>query len=175
MGIRVTGYAPDKVAEIIAACTKQWWFRSDDFREKSGTHAKQSSELIGRTQGRLYGGETEDDFVDRLAAAIWKANRAYCEVSVLSIPLELPYHEHLRWKPDYKKWKNQEACVVSQKHDLRAIKGGQAHKALSQAGDSSESQSRAIHYLFWEYSDIESKRETCGALFFAHRRRGEGW
>ena len=50
------------------------------------------------------GGETEEEFTERLAVAIWRANGGYCEVIVNATFLEnLPYEIHTLDEDDYER------------------------------------------------------------------------
>jgi len=53
-------------------------------------------------EGLLGGGETEREFTERLSVAIWRANGAYCEVSVNATYLEeLPSETYSLDEDDY--------------------------------------------------------------------------
>ena len=53
--------------------------------------------------GCLCGGEAEEEFASRLIPAVWKANGAYCVVTVNMTCMEdLPYEEYTLGKEAYK-------------------------------------------------------------------------
>ena len=97
MSVEVSGYDPAKVAEIQAAAEQEWpfddwWFGGED--DAATMHAS--------GQDNLCGGETEEEFTERLSLAIWRANGGYCRVSVDATYLEnLPYETHELDEADY--------------------------------------------------------------------------
>lgn len=117
MHVKITSYDPDRKKRIVAACAREWSFDTEDFSETPPEHCANGNELMARAEASLCGGESEEEFSDRLAAAVWKANGAYCEVTVGATCLEeLPYEEHVRDKECYKKWRR--------KHDDAASRVG---------------------------------------------------
>ncbi len=68
------------------------WFLDDD------------SVLTASADDRLCGGETEEEFAQRLAKAIWAANGDYCRVEVNATYLDqLPYETHCLDEDDYRR------------------------------------------------------------------------
>jgi hypothetical protein len=60
--------------------------------------------LSATSQGQLGGGETEEEFADRFAKAVMKANGAPCEVDVCATYMEeLPHERFCFDKEDYKR------------------------------------------------------------------------
>lgn len=60
--------------------------------------------LLSEGNGGLMSGESEGEFTDRLARAIWEANDGYCLIYVTATCLEdLPCTYHDRNKKDYKR------------------------------------------------------------------------
>lgn len=56
-------------------------------------------------EGNLAGGETEEEFTDRVAAAIWGAYGDFCGIEVAATFLEdLPHERHCRERDDYERW-----------------------------------------------------------------------
>lgn len=52
----------------------------------------------------LCGGESEEEFVDRISKTIWEANGSYCSIDVTATYLEdAPYEEHNRNIDDYER------------------------------------------------------------------------
>jgi hypothetical protein len=93
MTIVVTEYKPSKVATIKEAAELEWDFT--DWYEHE-------NRLTATANGNLCGGETDDDFADRLAKTVWQANGGFCEVSVQTTCLEyLPYEDHSFDEDDY--------------------------------------------------------------------------
>jgi hypothetical protein len=106
MAVTITGFQKSKLQKIKKACRAEWDFEQDDFSvETVDGDAKSLRTLTGHGMGSLCGGESEEEFSDRLATAIWKANGAYCEVEVQASYLEddPPCEDHLRGKNDYKR------------------------------------------------------------------------
>ena len=102
MSVEVAGHDPAKVAQIEEAAEGEWPF--DDWYD-SGEN------LTASAQANLSGGEGEEEFADRLAVAIWRANGGYCRVSVDATYLEnLPYETHALDEEDY-------ARLIRGKHD----------------------------------------------------------
>ena len=109
MSVEVSGHDSAKVAEVQAAAEQEWpfadwWFAGDD----------NAATMHASGQDNLYGGETEEDFAERLSLAIWRANTGYCRVSVDATYLEnLPYETHGLDEADY-------ARLIEGKHDQDA-------------------------------------------------------
>ena len=108
MSVEVSGHDRAKVAEIQAAAEQEWpfddwWFAGDDDDAAATMHVS--------GQDNLCGGETEEEFTERLSLAIWRANGGYCRVSVDATYLEnLPYETHELDEADY-------ARLTQGKHD----------------------------------------------------------
>jgi hypothetical protein len=102
MLVEITEFNPYRQKQVKEACCKEWTFDLEELSFKRG--ANRARILTGKAMGTLCGGESEDEFVDRLAKAIWKANKGYCEIEVHSLYLEsLPYDDHCRDDDDYKR------------------------------------------------------------------------
>ena len=102
MSVEVSEHDPAKMAQIQEAAEGEWpfddWFDSGENLTASG-------------QANLSGGETEEEFTERLSLAIWRANGGYCRVSVDATYLEnLPYETHELEESDY-------ARLIEAKHD----------------------------------------------------------
>jgi len=88
----------ERKEKVIDAARDEWPF--EEFWHDEDEHMLSSSGA-----DFLYGGESEEDFSVRLAAAIWKANRGYCEVIVRATCLEdLPYDGYLLDETAYEDW-----------------------------------------------------------------------
>ena len=58
--------------------------------------------MMSSAKDNLAGGETEEQFAERLIVAIWKANGSYCTVTVDANCLgSLPYETHTLDEDDY--------------------------------------------------------------------------
>jgi len=98
MTVIVAGYDPEKATPIREAANEEWSF--DDWDEDPPE--AQRRQLMGWGDGKLCAGEGEEEFVHRLAKAIWKANGAYCEVEVQSVFLDdLPNEVYFLDEDDY--------------------------------------------------------------------------
>jgi hypothetical protein len=94
MTVEISGYDPAKVSEIQAAAEKEWPF-SDWWSSDNG-------DMQSSAQHSLSGGESEEEFTERLGVAIWRANGKFCDVSVDATFLEeLPYEIHTLDESDY--------------------------------------------------------------------------
>ena len=105
MTVEIKDYKTNRLKKIIRACREEWNFAPDDFiRERTNPVAKHYDKVIATAEGNLCGGETEHEFADRLAQAIWKANGGYCHVAVRAMNLEnMPYETYLYDEDDYRR------------------------------------------------------------------------
>ncbi len=97
MSVAISEYDPAKAKDIQAATEAEWSF--DDW----GPGADAPGEtLYASAESYLTGGETEEEFTERLSLAVWRANGGYCKVSVDATYLEnLPYETHSLDEEDY--------------------------------------------------------------------------
>jgi hypothetical protein len=109
MAVIITGFEKSRLQKIKKACRAEWDFEQDEFSVDGD--AKSLRTLTGHGIGSLCGGESEEEFSDRLAKAVWKANGKYCEVEVGASYLENdpPCDDHIRGKDDYKRLMGKEA------------------------------------------------------------------
>ena len=95
MHIEITGSDPAKQSQIEEVLREHWsidYFAADNA----------SPLLVAEGESSLCGGESEEEFADRIAGAVWKVNGSYCEVMVTATYLdELPYEVHTRDESDY--------------------------------------------------------------------------
>ena len=95
MRVEVTGFSVKQVEAIKNAAEQEWAF--DKWREDE-------AELVSAAEGQLCGGEMEEEFADRLATAIWRANKGFCLVAISATCLDdLPYETHVRDEVDYER------------------------------------------------------------------------
>ena len=105
MNIEVRGFTPARCRRIVAACCREWGFEADDFSFQRSEPPRQNN-LTASADGQLCGGETESEFTDRLAAAVWRANGRYCDVTVRATDRDdLPYCTHTLQERDYRAWR----------------------------------------------------------------------
>jgi hypothetical protein len=96
--MEITVYNPDefRVPEILSAID---WPMDDMWKDKG----QSTFTIYG--EGFLVDDESEGEFVSRIAAAVWQANRQYCEIAVNATNLtQVPYVGHTRGQPDYAEW-----------------------------------------------------------------------
>ena len=93
MSVAVTDARPDRFEKIGAAASAEWAF--DDWQEHDGV-------LTASADDRLCGGETEEEFAERLAKTVWAANGGPCQVDVTATCLEeLPSESYSLDESDY--------------------------------------------------------------------------
>ena len=97
MTVTVTEHNFKRKPAIITACKKEWDFEP---------HKTIKGEIYLSGESCLCGGETEDEFAQRLSGAIWNANRGFCRISLQATYLEDPPSElHEPDENDYEEWK----------------------------------------------------------------------
>jgi hypothetical protein len=100
MRVEVDKCSARRVESVIKACCGEW-----DFRDIGSRRELKDVVVRGNGEGNLGGGESEEEFADRLCAAIWKANKGYCPVTVTATYLEdLPFEMHERKRNHYEAW-----------------------------------------------------------------------
>jgi len=100
-GMRVRIVKPNtrKLKEIQKAMDEIWQF-TDLETVKGKGRSVQAIEAYG--ESNLCGGESEEEFAERFAAAIWKASGGYCEIEIDATYLEdLPYSTHVMGHDEY--------------------------------------------------------------------------
>jgi hypothetical protein len=112
MSVEISEYDPEKELQIKAAAEEEWsfgdWWAADRADGKLvDALAGEIDDDIGKVlhasaQGSLCGGESEEEFTERLSLAVWRANGRYCCVVVDATYLEsLPYETHSLDADDY--------------------------------------------------------------------------
>ncbi len=97
---------PEQKCAVMKAADAIWSF--GDWHQAGDT-------LSAYGENSLRGGETEEEFSDRLAVAIWQVYGNYLEVTVCATYLDdRPYEEHLRGEDSYREW------LVKEKKETRA-------------------------------------------------------
>ena len=95
MAIEVTGITWGRKKQVKDAVRSEW---------NAETIYGRGRDAFIAGEGSLSGGESEEEFSRRLARAVWKANKGYCEVLVKATSLEnLPYETYYFGRGDYKK------------------------------------------------------------------------
>lgn len=98
MSFTAEGFNPLFDSAIQDAASDEWDFDNFDHDiDDKGKHY-----LYATGDANLCGGEGEEEFSKRLTHAIWKANRAFCEVNVQATDLdELPNESYSLDEDDY--------------------------------------------------------------------------
>ncbi len=95
MIVIVRGLDPARTEAVKEAAQSCWDF--DDWFPRASEDGQQASGY-----GKLYGGEQENEFADRLAREIWTANGGYCEVEVRALCVDdLPYESYTFDEDDF--------------------------------------------------------------------------
>lgn len=105
MTVGVTDYKPYRASAIRKAAIEEGGF--DDWHECGGD----DKNLSGWGESTLCGGETEYEFGQRLAKAIWKANGGPCTVELTAIYLEeLPSESYTFSEENQDEWLTEETA-----------------------------------------------------------------
>jgi hypothetical protein len=106
MSVTIKGDDPERTEEIKAAADEEWGF------EEWLTH---NEALFASSDGSLCGGETEEEFAERISKAIWQANGSFCDVTVNATYMEeLPCESYSLDEKDYHR------LVTNESEDLHA-------------------------------------------------------
>jgi len=98
MSVEISGYDPAKAEEIQAVAEAEWPF--DDWWLAGAGEPGET--MHASAQSSLCGGESQEEFAERLSLAVWRANGSYCSVTVDATYLEnLPYETHTLDEDDY--------------------------------------------------------------------------
>jgi len=105
MTVTVEGFDAKNASAVLDAMCEHWNFdRSDCWVSSFGPAPK----LGGTGRSNLCGGESEEQFANRITCAIWMANGVYCHVEVLATYLEeLPYNSYQLDEGEYAKLKQE--------------------------------------------------------------------
>lgn len=82
MHLEIKNFNPHRKDEIIAAADAMWEFEDWWETEDAGRFMSATGDDF------LTGGESDDEFAQRLSKAVWKANLGFCKVVVVSTYLE---------------------------------------------------------------------------------------
>jgi hypothetical protein len=96
MEVTIKDVAENKLEAVKDAAREEWGFREWDQIENM---------LVSYHENQLCGGESEEEFVNRLAAAVWDAHSGFCEISVdLTYLEDLPIQNYIRSATAYEKY-----------------------------------------------------------------------
>ncbi|MGE0608440.1 MAG: hypothetical protein AB7O62_15195 [Pirellulales bacterium] len=108
MSVYVTEFQPERADAIRQAAQAEWnfeWCQDVD------------GDIYGDADGSLGGGETEEEFVDRLSQAIWQANGGFCELQIIATYLEsLPHESYYPTPEDYHRLTRPSREVPARRH-----------------------------------------------------------
>lgn len=92
MSVEIFNYNHEKQTEIEEAAEDEW-----EFDEEWYCRFPEDGSPLMSNSGRSYltGGESEEEFTQRLTEAVWKANEAFCRVVIIATCLEeIPCETH---------------------------------------------------------------------------------
>ena len=108
MNVTISGHKPEAAKAIRGAAAGEWPF--DEWTDYD-------DQLTAYGEDNLCGGETEEQFTERITVALWRANGAYCEVTVDATYLEsLPYETHSLDQADYARLIGNQPSTKDQQH-----------------------------------------------------------
>lgn len=101
MSVNIKDVDKQRIEQLKEAALNEWGF--DEWCHPCAG----CDELTGWGDGWLCGGESDDEFAQRLTLAIWRANGAFCSVYVVATYLEdLPYESYELDEDDYSRLMN---------------------------------------------------------------------
>ncbi len=101
MNVFLKNVKAERVGDVAKLAEAEWPF-GDWNRDHRDGQDDGLIDLDASGIGSLGGGETAEEFADRLALAVWTANGCYCEVKVCSTYMEdLPQDEHRRGRKEF--------------------------------------------------------------------------
>jgi len=93
MRFEIIDFDPTKRSQIEAVLDEEWYV---DIESESSTWLPKNTVIAGG-ESSLYGGETEEQFADRIARLVWIANGGFCLVKIVATYLDnLPCESHTR-------------------------------------------------------------------------------
>ena len=96
MFVRIAGPAPERIDAVKSAAEAEWPFEDWILGGEDV--------LTAVAEDSLCSGETDDEFAQRLAKAVWAANGAFCKVEVHATYLEnLPHETYSFDQEDYQR------------------------------------------------------------------------
>lgn len=96
MDVVIRDVLPSDVRAVKSAAQDVWEFQNWYYHNR---------ELSAFGVSTLTGGESEDEFADRLAETIWDVIDKFCTVEVKAFYLEnLPCEDHVRGADEYEEW-----------------------------------------------------------------------
>ena len=98
--IEISKHDPEREDQIQSILAEEIGTPIDDWEDGYPWEIREPDEhrtMWCSYQRNLCGGESEEEFVDRLSEAVWKANGGPCRIEVRATYLEdLPYETHVR-------------------------------------------------------------------------------
>lgn len=104
MYVEVKGVNEDKVDAVKEAANALWQW--EDWYVCSAVEGEGNGmSLSASGRSSLVGGQSEEEFARELREAIWKANSAFCAVTVAATYLEeLPHNDYQGTEDEYEAW-----------------------------------------------------------------------
>ncbi len=100
MAIEISGIERERRKNVRKAVQKEWNIEVFDFDRR---------DAFASGQGSLCGGESEEEFAERLTRAIWQANGAYCQMAVKVTYLEeIPFETYSFDRKAYQRFRRME-------------------------------------------------------------------
>jgi len=99
MFIRITNFNQDNKDKIQEAAEDQWGGLGDDWY---CYESEDGIQMSSGADGALCGGESEEEFSERMVNAIWEANGEFCHIEISATFLEdLPCETYSFDERDY--------------------------------------------------------------------------
>jgi hypothetical protein len=109
MLFHVEQFDPNKVDDIRAAIDGEWGSDENESYLEEAIDSRWPERLCVTGDGNLGGGESEEEFTDRVSDVIWAANGGFCTIHVYVTLLEdLLYEIHSREREDFDRWQEQQ-------------------------------------------------------------------
>lgn len=90
MRFDISGYKPEKKIEIQEAINAEWetdsWF--DDSEIVVNGESEKTDRVFAYGESWLCGGESEEEFSERIAKLVWEINGGYCYIEVSATYME---------------------------------------------------------------------------------------
>lgn len=99
-------WSEDKTAAVKDAIEEEGWPVTDSWLDVGRSDTAYAATFVG--QSNLCGGESPDEFTQRIAHVIWGVLGHYCKISVAAVYLDDPPCEHfLADEEDYERYVEQ--------------------------------------------------------------------
>lgn len=101
--IAISKFNKEKIDEIEEAAGEEWSGLNDDWSNPNTLKTPDPEpSLSSYSEGYFCSGEDEEEFINRITKAVWKANGGFCIISISATCLEdLPFNSYELDKDDY--------------------------------------------------------------------------